>query len=1747
MLKFNKIFFIIFIVGIIFFTSTVYASDLNETEVCSFEEDYSNLEVNDNFDESNLKMDNISDNLYSESGNIYVNNDTGDDANDGRSQDSSLKSIDKALNVSKNNDTIHLAGGKYSGLKNTAINIDKSINFIGSNNTIIDGLNTNFIFNITDGISVTFKNIKFVNAFKQTSPFNPVNMYGAALEIHNATVLIDNCDFVGNYIAYENIGNKYNYGGAISNFGDLTIINSYFSNNRVASTSGLFGHGGTIYNKGKLLINSSTFNNSTASVFSYGGVIYNEGDLVIDKSLFTNAFSFQESKGSVIYNNGNCTLLNSIIENNTISRANFYYINGAIYNYGNLMGYGNIFRNNSGVYEAPNPEYRGSPNIFNTGNLNLTYNVFVDNAPFNGIAPDIYLNGGKVISLDDNWWSTNENPYSKNKINVDLQVNSWFVLNLIPEYTPLNYGEAVNINASWILSSGLTPKSKLPYLNLTFTSLVNDKLINITRLMSENGVSFNFNDSYVKGLYEVTASMGEFDTSVLVDVGKVISYIMIDVPHNITYTEDLILNLKVTAEDGNVPTGVVSVFANNNVYSVNLTNGIGILNLSDLNPDKYNFKIVYEGNENYFKAYNYTNVTINKAKSDLSVIFPDIKVDQKGIVSITLGPKGVQGQAYLYINGVRKKILYLYNGQTNVSVSNFAEGEYNVSVEFWGTKYYEAATANTTFKVTRYDTSIGLNVGDIKVGENQTIQITVTPSDLRGQAILNINGVNSTIFLEAEVTNVTIANLGAGTYDIKVYYPENSKYYSSEASSSFRVLKTFTELSVTITEGDDLNGKIVVKTNYTNCTGPIGVYINYKLCTVNLTNGVATFNVKFDKGTNYIYIFYDGDENYEEVTWNTTLGVAEEFILIGQNVTSYQYNDFNYTVRLIEYNGIPMPNRVVNVLFNGNKYNITTNNEGIAHLLLHLNTGNYRIYATYKNQTVANTLKINEIKFTLKTGDIVYGSDETITVEFDKNVTGKVNLFIDGILNHAVNIVDSKAVYNISGLNAGEYDIIVKYTNDYFNSSEITNHFQVKKADPSIKVNVNDIVFGENGTVKAILPDDASGSIEFIVDGASHVVDLADGMAQFDLIDMQKGLHNITVRYSGNSNYNNVTSKATFSVKDSHSDIILTVNNACYGENITISAVLNDNATGNLIFAVGSLSKTVEIKDGVASWTFSGVNVGSHLINATYMGDTYYVSSFNSTSFEVSKANSTMELVVGDVYLNENILIYTIMSPNATGRVLFSISDYYSPRYKTISDSVAVWYISPLNTGTYTVIASYEGDNNYYASNASYIINVTQRKSVLEVNIADASKNDRVTANVRLTTSTGEAINGTVNLTVGDRNYRVPINNGVGTLIIGKIAPGNYTYHANYAGNDEYSKSSISGSFKVVEGLLNLKITASNVTTYYGANKEFSVTVVDDNNKAVPNLDIIVKINGVSYTRITDDNGKVSIPVNLAIGKYSAVVTFIENSRYYGVTLNRVIEVLTTLQGNDVVALYGSNAQYVTIFTDTNGKALSAVDVTFKVSGKSYTIKTFPNGVSKVNLNFSPGRYVISVTNPASGQSISNRIFIFKKIMENKNLVKYFGSTKVYKVRAYDNKGKAVGKGKIVTFKVNGKTYKVKTDKKGYAKCKINLKPKTYKITATFNGFKVSNKIVIKPVLTVKSITKKGKYLVFKAKLVNIKAKPVKNKKITFKFKGKTYKAKTNKKGIATVKVKPKLKYRKYTLKVKYGKSTATRSLKIVK
>ena len=370
---------------------------------------------------------------------------------------------------------------------------------------------------------------------------------------------------------------------------------------------------------------------------------------------------------------------------------------------------------------------------------------------------------------------------------------------------------------------------------------------------------------------------------------------------------------------------------------------------------------------------------------------------------------------------------------------------------------------------------------------------------------------------------------------------------------------------------------------------------------------------------------------------------------------------------------------------------------------------------------------------------------------------------------------------------------------------------------------------------------------------------------------------------------------------------------------------------------------------------------------------------------------------------------------------------------------------------------------------------------------------------------------------------------------------------------NEWGKHTISGeyryrSIKVESGTLTVVngayLNVDNITSY-GNNVEINVNVVDSLNKPISNVYVIVNLKGNGVLLKTDSSGNAKTSVDLDFGQYS-LTAILDDANYTSVNKNFTVNVLSSISANSLFRAYNSGADFYAKLYNKDGTLLTSSLVAFIVNGVKYNVATDLNGVANLKAKLNPGSYNVIVSNLATGEESSYSLKIVKRITGNSNINMYYGAGSVYKVRVFDDDGN-VAKGKYVTFTINKKNHKVKTDKNGYASFKINSKPGKYTISATYSGVKVSNKVVVKKVLTAKNISKKkAKKIKFSAKLVNKKGKAVKGKKITFKIKGKTYKAKTNKKGIATITLK-NLKVGKYTITTKYGKSSIKNTIKIKK
>ena len=360
----------------------------------------------------------------------------------------------------------------------------------------------------------------------------------------------------------------------------------------------------------------------------------------------------------------------------------------------------------------------------------------------------------------------------------------------------------------------------------------------------------------------------------------------------------------------------------------------------------------------------------------------------------------------------------------------------------------------------------------------------------------------------------------------------------------------------------------------------------------------------------------------------------------------------------------------------------------------------------------------------------------------------------------------------------------------------------------------------------------------------------------------------------------------------------------------------------------------------------------------------------------------------------------------------------------------------------------------------------------------------------------------------------------------------------------------------IAKNFTRSKKVISNITYYvdiwgwdmrYGDENEVIITVPTDFNKDL----ITITVDGVPYKGFTiDDSGWIEVDVSkLQAGNHTLHFDFTGDDKYFSWSETYNFTVHYGIYAPD---FYADSYSEVTLAlpADANGTLEVYID------GKLYKSQKLVNGKASVKLsNLASGDHELVARYTGEDYNISetgSEIYVQPKAkIAASNLNIYYTENGKYTVKVTRG-GKAV-ENAYVTFKIAKNTYHIYANKKGVATLKLpKLAPGKYTITAAFDNVKVSKKVTVKHILTLKTVKvkKSAKKLVLTAKL---KAKkPIKGKVLKFKFNGKTYKAKTNSKGIAKVTIKKsalkKLKVGK-TVKyqVTYLKDTVKKSVKVKK
>ena len=648
------------------------------------------------------------------------------------------------------------------------------------------------------------------------------------------------------------------------------------------------------------------------------------------------------------------------------------------------------------------------------------------------------------------------------------------------------------------------------------------------------------------------------------------------------------------------------------------------------------------------------------------------------------------------------------------------------------------------------------------------------------------------------------------------------------------------------------------------------------------------------------------------------------------------------------------------VVVDGDKYDVAIVNGSAKLTLSDLPAGVYYIEAKYNGNSIV-TESYNSTKFTIdlidssiavEAKDIKCGEEAVITATVTNGATGTVTFFVNG-KTYVVDITDSVATLKIADLTTGDYPVFAYYNGDkYYKTSYNSTTFNVAKLASTTTVNVSDIKVGEDAVISIAVPEITSGVVSVTVGDAIYNVAVVDGKGTLTLSGLASGSYDVVAKFNGDDKYLASEDSAKFNVTKLASTIDIAVDNIKAGENAVISVALPEDATGEVIISVNGKNYTVMTKYGMASVTISDLANGTYSVDAFYNGDDIYAPIKNSTAFTVSKVSDyNMTVDIADIVKGENATITVSVPEDGTGSVIVTINgtDYNG----TVVNGTAKVIIPGLDEGSYKVVTFYTGDNKYDSMvvNGTITVNKNTRTTLIMDDVVKYFGGSQKLI-AKLVDGFGNPIaNATVYFTINGKVYaRITDENGTASIAI-RLLPGEYKASALFNGTDDYDVTSVNASVLVKNTILG-----NDTTLYFRNGTQYVAKFLDSNGKALANTDVKFNINGVFYTRVTDENGIARLNIRLDPASY--IIT-----AYNPVTGEQKannITVLPRIIAKDLSMKYLDGSTFNATLVDGQGKAISGVNITFNINGVFYHRTTNADGVTKLNIRLMPGEYIIT-------------------------------------------------------------------------------------------------------------------------------------------------------------------------------------------
>lgn len=339
-----------------------------------------------------------------------------------------------------------------------------------------------------------------------------------------------------------------------------------------------------------------------------------------------------------------------------------------------------------------------------------------------------------------------------------------------------------------------------------------------------------------------------------------------------------------------------------------------------------------------------------------------------------------------------------------------------------------------------------------------------------------------------------------------------------------------------------------------------------------------------------------------------------------------------------------------------------------------------------------------------------------------------------------------------------------------------------------------------------------------------------------------------------------------------------------------------------------------------------------------------------------------------------------------------------------------------------------------------------------------------------------------------------------------------YNISVIYKGNNKYSNSSNSIILRISSLPLETLIISKDLTKYYKNGTHFDIILKDVLGNVLVNKEVKITINGVTYKKITDTNGKARLSINLLPGVYNITTSFEDDGNYVKSLNTNKIVVLSK-----IITKFVDNNKFIVKLVNDDGTPKTNASLAIIANGVQYNRITNSSGEARLNVRLNPSNYIFTVTDGL--EVVSSPVHVLSTIRTSDISMFYKDGTR-FAAKLYDANGKIVSN-KEVAITVNGVTYNKLTDSKGVAYLNINLNPGVYSISTSYEGKTVYNTILISamPVTIVSSSIHIQQGTFYKVKFSDALSNPIIGQKVGIFVNGVMYYRETDDLGFASLKI----------------------------